>query len=276
MSSFSPEHESRPQSTKAKYVRRAATRPKPISEIELELKNGDSAALYDFALRLLEVAPISIAMESKAERGYRLIGGAEAAPHAFHAEPLAFDPEMTVDSALQEIGRSCLTQALRNQHAVVAGDPEGIHQMRVAFRRLRSAVSSFKNMLPVEDRRWVNKELRSLGGALGQARNFDVFSSELLPSARTGMGNGDGWDELAGALDRLRRSASNRAREAVLSAHYTDAMLHLARWFEIRGWQESAPQNSPIRKIAEPVLDRRRHKLRQRSKRFNHLNPRER
>jgi CHAD domain-containing protein len=131
-------------------------------------------------------------------------------------------------------------------------------------------------MLPAEDRRWVDEELRWLGGALGQARNFDVFSTELLPAARAEMANGAGWDELAGTLDRLRRSASDRAREAVLSERYTGAMLHLLRWFEARGWRESVLPNSSIGDIAGPVLERRRHKLRQRSKGFDRLGPRER
>jgi triphosphatase len=248
----------------------------PISEIELELKDGNSAALYDLALRLLEVAPIRIVTDSKSERGYRLIEGAETAPQAVHAEPVALAREMTVDSALQEIGRNCLAQALRNQLPVLERKPEGIHQMRVAVRRLRSAISSLKEMLPAEDRRWVDEELRWLGGALGQARNFDVFSTELLPAARAGMANGAGWDELAGTLDRLRRSASDRAREAVLSERYTGAMLHLLRWFEARGWRESVLPNSSIGDIAGPVLERRRHKLRQRSKGFDRLGPRER
>ncbi len=247
-----------------------------FSEIELELKSGEGAALYDLALRLLEAAPIRIGSESKSERGYRLVEGAEAAPREVHAEPVALEPQMTVDAALHEIGRNCLSQALRNQPAVLSAQPEGIHQMRVAMRRLRSAVSSLKQMLPAEDRRWVNEELRWLGGALGQARNFDVFSAELLPAARTGIPNGAGWEELTGTLDRLRQTAYDRAREAVLSKRFTAAMLHLLRWFEARGWQKSELPNSPMGNLAPPVLDRRRHKLRQRSKGFNHLSPRER
>jgi triphosphatase len=42
-----------------------------LSEVELELKSGDPAAIYDVALRLLDVAPLRIETRSKAERGYR-------------------------------------------------------------------------------------------------------------------------------------------------------------------------------------------------------------
>ena len=54
--------------------------------------------------------------------------------------PISLDPGMSVEAALQRIGRRCLTHILSNEQAVLAGDPEGIHQMRVAVRRLRSAL----------------------------------------------------------------------------------------------------------------------------------------
>src|SRR5437763_8001595 len=41
----------------------------PVSEVELELKSGDPAALYDLALALSEIAPLRIESRSKSERG---------------------------------------------------------------------------------------------------------------------------------------------------------------------------------------------------------------
>jgi CHAD domain-containing protein len=51
--------------------------------------------------------------------------------------------------------------------------------MRVAIRRLRAALSGFREILPVEQRRWACDELRWLAGVLA-ARNLDVFDSALL------------------------------------------------------------------------------------------------
>jgi triphosphatase len=253
-----------------------ANAAEPVSEIELELKGGEAAALYDIALRLLEVAPIRIGTRSKSERGYRLAEGPEAILRAVHAEPVALDPAMTVDAVLQEIGRNCMRQLLRNEAVVLAAHPEGIHQMRVAVRRLRSAVSALKKVLPAEDRRWMNGDFRWLGGALGQARNIEVFAIELLQAARTELPDESSLDELAETLDRLRRAAYDRVKDAMLSKRYTAAMLRLLRGFEARGWQEPGVPNSPIGEIAPGVLDRRRRRVRKRSKGFGRLPPRER
>src|SRR5207302_4310244 len=145
------------------------------------------------------VAPLRFETRSKSELGYRLVECGDAAPPAVHAEPLVLDPEMTVAAALRKIGRSCLAQLLRNEPAVLSAQPEGVHQIRVAVRRLRSVISSLKKMPPQEDIQWVTEELRWLGGTLGPARNLDVFAAELVPPARTGLPDEPGWDDLAAA-----------------------------------------------------------------------------
>ena len=50
----------------------------PISELELELKRGDKAALFRLARRLAETVPFRLELKTKAERGYELLqdGGA--------------------------------------------------------------------------------------------------------------------------------------------------------------------------------------------------------
>jgi len=65
--------------------------------------------------------------------------------------PISLDPAMSVEAALQRIGRRCLTHVLSNEQAALAGDPEGIHQMRVAVRRLRSAFLALKR--PLQEKR---------------------------------------------------------------------------------------------------------------------------
>ena len=253
----------------------------PISEIELELKNGETAALYDIALRLLDVAPVRIQTRSKSERGYRLAAGNQTATPA-HAEPLSLERDMPVEITLQKIGRSCLTQLVGNEAAVLAGNSEGVHQMRVAARRIRSVVSSLKEMLPVEDHHWIVEEVGWIAGTLGPARNLDVFADELLPGARTGLPDEPGWEDLAAIFDKLRREAYGRVREAIRSERYAALTLRLSRWCETCSWrgnqtpEQAAQGSAPIGEVAAQVLDRRQRKVRRRSKQFANRTPPER
>jgi triphosphatase len=248
----------------------------PISEIELELKSGDAAALYDVALHLLDVASIRIEPRSKSERGYQLGEAGEAAPPAVHAEPVALDPMMSVEAALQEIGRACLAQLLHNEAAALAMEPEGVHQMRVAVRRIRSAISSFKELLPAADRRRVSGELAWIVDILGRARNLDAFGTDLLQPARAALSRDAGIDYLAAALDRERKAAYERVERAIHSERHAAGMLRLSHWFETRGWRDgpaerSALLSSPIGELAPRMVDRRWRELRKRSKRFGRL-----
>lgn len=253
----------------------------PISEIELELKSGEVAALYDVALRLLEVAPVRIETRSKSARGYHLAAGKEPTLPV-HAEPLVLDRDMPVETALEKIGRGCLAQLVGNEAAVLSGQSEGVHQMRVAARRIRSVVSSLKEMLPVEDRDWIAEEVGWIARTLGPARNLDVFAGELLPSARTGLPDEPGWSDLGATLDSFRREAYSQVRDAIFAQRYAAAMLRLSRWFEASGWrwnqtaEQAALGKSPIGEIAPHVLDRRQRRVRQRSKRFADRTPPER
>ena len=90
---------------------------------------------------------------------------------------------MSAGAALRRIARSCAEQIVRNEAAVLAGMPEGVHQMRVGVRRLRAILSAFAPLLPNDEHRWLSDELRWLGTVLGIARNLDVFADGLVAPA---------------------------------------------------------------------------------------------
>jgi triphosphatase len=254
----------------------------PISEIELELKRGDPAALYDLALQLLKIAEVRIETRSKAERGYRLFRAATDEPRAVQAGTITLDRDMTVEDALQRFGQRCLNHLLRNESAALAGEPEGIHQMRVAVRRLRSALTGVKPILPAEDHRWTSEELTWLTHSLAPARNWDVFVGDLLRTVSDELPNRPELQQLVSAADRCNRAALDDAKQAILSERYTGAMLRLLRWFAVRGWRDQPISENailllaPIVSVAPSVLERRYRKARRRCRRFELLAPAER
>src|SRR5258707_790789 len=58
-------------------------------------------------------------------------------------------------------------------------EPDSIHQMRVASRRLRSTFQSFGSVLRTEDTGDLRDELRWLSHVLGDARDAEVLSERL-------------------------------------------------------------------------------------------------
>ena len=114
----------------------------PVHELELELREGTPAALYRLALALHAASPIAVEVESKAARGYRL--RERSAPQADKPAPPALDPKIRAADGLRDIVANGLSHLLMNRAAALAGDAEGIHQTRVAIRRLRSALRAVR------------------------------------------------------------------------------------------------------------------------------------
>jgi inorganic triphosphatase YgiF len=247
-----------------------------ITEIELELKRGEPSALYDVALQLADKAPLRIGTLTKAERGY-FLADPESRAVAVRRTPVPIKRKMTLDDAIAAIGRQCLSQVIRNEAATLAGDPEGIHQARVAIRRLRSFLSAVKPSLPAEAYRRVTDELKWLGNAMGDARNWDVFTSKLLPPVADAEKNGHDIDKLEHVAEQARDKAHEQAEGAIRSDRYTRSLLDLGGWFESRGWRDqpvtkkSARLMSPVHREAPRILKRQWRQVRKRSRKFKRL-----
>jgi len=118
---------------------------------------------------------------------------------------------------------------LHYEHGTRTGeDPEDLHQMRVAVRRLRAVLKSAPGSVPDCER--LRAELGWLGGALGPVRDLDVLIDRLRAEA-------DDFpdDERAVAatlLDGLvaeRLGARERLTAALNSPRYRTLLTHLAQ-----------------------------------------------
>ncbi|HZV97688.1 MAG TPA: inorganic triphosphatase, partial [Methylophilaceae bacterium] len=167
----------------------AGNKREPITEVELELKHGDARHLFELALNLQADIPLHIENISKAQRGYGYYW--PLAAKVSRAQEVKLRADMSPHEAFAQIAGECLRQLQSNQDVAAQGDDaEGVHQMRVAVRRLRGAIKCFKHEIgDLQD------ELRWLNGRLGAAREWDVLLQETLPTAQT-RGNEQRFDEL--------------------------------------------------------------------------------
>lgn len=213
----------------------------PISELELELKRGDDAGpLYDLALALNDVAPVRLEPRSKAQRGYALV---EGAPPGWHkAGRLDLPADATVEQALELVVRHCLDHLLANEACALAGDDaEGIHQVRVALRRLRSALDIFAGHIDRAGMALLNDEIKWLADACGPARDWDVFIASLLKPVVQSTRRTDALRALSQAAKAARASAYEDARRAIESPRYTALLLRLGQWLDGRCWRGETP-----------------------------------
>ena len=178
----------------------------PICEIELELLSGKADDIFNLTRLLQKDLDLFPAIASKAERGYALFLKEPLRP--FKSKPVPISDQQTPVEAFRSIALGCLEHFQRNEKGLLtSGDSEFIHQARVALRRLRSAIKLFAPVLPPEFVAAYGETWKTLAGALGDTRNWDVFLEETLPPiAEAFPENRD--------VKRLRKAAQRRASSA--------------------------------------------------------------
>jgi CHAD domain-containing protein len=159
--------------------RRAGDEPAPDywREVELELTGGD-ASLLAAADKLLRRSGLRHSANSaKFERAV----GIEPATASRQLEPRLSPASPASDVVLAYLGQHA--QVLKSTDpAARANEPDAVHQMRVATRRLRSTLQTFGPIIWDSDTERLAGELRWLGTLLGEARDVEVLTARLAAS----------------------------------------------------------------------------------------------
>ena len=256
------------------------TRSLPLCEIELELERGNVAELFGLARELVHALPARLAVKSKSERGYEIIDGEHDVP--VKAAPVDLLADAGTRDAFKIIGHACLHQIVGNESALIKGDPEGVHQMRVGLRRLRAGMSLFSVLLHDSQTAAIKGELKWLAGELGPARELEVLVTRVVAPMKGQRRRWGGMPSLSREFAERRDAALARAQDAVRSARFRALTLDVAAWLQAGQW--ATPQDDlvrdrgdlPIAVFAAEVLTRRWRKLRKKGKALAQLDARRR
>jgi inorganic triphosphatase YgiF len=251
-----------------------------ITEIEIELKHGERHDAAMLARRFARSVPITYEPRSKSERGYALLEGSLDAP--VFARSITIPPSATAEDAFVIIGFECLRHFATNEAAVRRNDPEGIHQMRVGLRRLRAALSLFKEILQGADFRKLKAELVWLTEQLGPARDYDVLVSKTLHPFRSSHHSGEEFTALERDFNSQRKAGFSAAKAALESRRFHRLLLDIALWLFDGDWRNNADaletslRKQPIGKFAEQEVTRRMRKIAKRVRKLRAIDPRRR
>lgn len=167
--------------------------------------------------------------------------------------------------ALRQIAASCRDDLLKHREIVLKSRrPVGIHQTRVALRRLRAAFTLFRAAGSDATRREMvalGGEAKWLAGECAPARDLHVFLTETAPDVPA---------EARRVTRRLARSHLERARTALSGDRFSTFEIALA------GFIEHEPANAAGRldEFGKTVLDDRHGKLLKRGRKLSSLDGR--
>ncbi|KYK43563.1 hypothetical protein A1D31_16020 [Bradyrhizobium liaoningense] len=254
----------------------AGGRSMPVSEIELELKSGGASAIYEIALRLAEHGTVRPSIRSKSGRGFDL--AADQPPSARRPRKLGLDPSVALDEAFAAILRSCFLHLLQSLPAAEDGrNPEGVHQLRVSLRRLRSALDLMRSVGALGNLDALRSEAKWLAQGLSAARDWDVFQLDTLPAIAKACPSVTGFDALARVAAQRQAEAYRGVRNALDDRRCALFLIGLGGWIETRGWRNGvAPEDlgrlaEPAVNFAERVLSEQYAKVLKRGRRFKSL-----
>lgn len=249
---------SRAEVTIDEGVVEAGGRSAPVVELELELRSGEPADLFGLARDLSQAAPLRLGIRTKAERGYALMENRPLKAVKRSAAHVA--PGQTAGEGFQTIARACLAHLLRNEPVLrAARDPDAVHQMRVAMRRLRAAITLHKAILDDGRRAAVAAEVKWTAGELGEARDTDVFIARTARPASEAHPDDADLARLLADLEGQRERAYAAALAAIGSPRFRAMLLDVAEWIEVGPWLsgENPDRDGPVEAFAAGVLRRR-------------------
>lgn len=233
------------------------------------------------------MSPSGVAVAPRASRHPSSSGSASAAARFRRS---ADEPFILLAYAV--LRREAAALANATPKAPASPEPEEIHRLRVAARRLRVALRLFSDVLPREDVTRYRRDLKWFASSLGEVRDLDVYTESLkryvrrLPAARRRA-----FRTYQLYLRRERKAARGRAAEAVASPRATVLCKDLAQFVAagpspaaLRRWSQLASREAiplhfrrssgRVRQFGNALMKRARpnelHQLRIRIKRLRY------
>ncbi|PPQ44382.1 CHAD domain-containing protein [Rhodopseudomonas palustris] len=189
----------------------------------------------------------------------------------------AHDIVLSQNAGSAEAFRAIATELLRltaaQQPKVRRRDPTGVHQMRIALRRMRAAISVFGELIEGRDTQRLKRELKWLAGRLAPARDLHLLEVKIK-STQLGTGS-------PAFLKRLgsdRGAAFASASATVELQRFRKLMSDLQRWIDAGEWTRGAngAERPSAAEFGQQVLARRARKLNKRLEKLEQLDDEER
>lgn len=153
--------------------------------------------------------------------------------------PLAADASL--DDAIAAILSDCLDHCAAHATTLRKDyDSGAVHQLRVALRRLRAFLSLIKDVAPCAERVRLAEQAKEVAGAVGSARDLDVFCEALRRDADAIFGKEPSFYALLDAAELRRFKAQEAARAAVAAPSTLQFESDLRSFILGRPWRKQA------------------------------------
>lgn len=213
-----------------------------ICEFELELTSGSAERLLEFASIINQEVPFRLSTVSKAARGFALLN--KDTPRARKWVKSSLPKKSTTKQAFADTLQRAISHLQANEAAALLDDAEGIHQMRIALRRMSTILRAFRSILAKAEYDWAMGEAKWLRNELSSARSWDVLVDDFLPPVADPAMLVQGFDTLKSLAEDERQVHREQTHRAITSARYTEFLLRLSTWLCGDARRDKAPEQA--------------------------------
>ncbi len=238
----------------------------PVSRLRLD---GPEGAIQTLAVALADELRLEVPRASLAAEAFAIATGKPSQPRREGAAELPAG--LSVAVAFSHVVGHLTDVILYHAPFAAAGDdgPEPVHQMRVAVRRLRSAIKVFRPALGCPAIEAADASLKALAAKLAPTRDWDVFVTETLAAVADAFPDEKRLQRLLAVAERRRRACHVALRAFLAGAEFRRLGIELAclaggqDWQATLGETEHAELAMPLSEFAVRVLNRRLKRLTQ-------------
>jgi CHAD domain-containing protein len=189
--------------------------------------------------------------------------------------------EATAGEAFMRTLEHCRSHILANLPAVSQShEVEGVHQLRVALRRLRVALVAFGADFRTPELDALRLRAKLLAAGLGPARDMDVFLDELMAPAQADAGLPEAFALLRARATARRDAAWQTAVNTASSLAFHSFVHDLTQAIAHRAWYEAGSReedrllrfDQPVRLLADRQLAHYFRKAKKRARKLQSLN----
>ena len=198
----------------------AAVEESTWREVEVELLDGDRAFLDAVSGRLRAAGLTTSASSSKLAR---VLGDFAAAPAPAVPDAMSWARRATTGAVVLAYLQEHVDQLVTCGRGVRSDEPDALHDMGIATRRLRSTLATYRKLLDRARTDPIREELNWLGEALGQPRDAEVLHWRVLDLAAAQPDEFDPGpirDRINSELDSRHRSALAELQKALNGDRY--------------------------------------------------------
>ncbi|WP_158744698.1 CHAD domain-containing protein [Acidisphaera sp. L21] len=218
---------------------RGVAQERPVCRVIAE---GPAAVLQALSTKWAQTVAINVPMASLAAEAVALARGVP--PLARRSGGPQVPAGMILSDAIALVIGHLTDAALAEVAGAAAGvSAEPVHAMRVAIRRLRSALSIFRRVADAPEVTAIKDPLRALAQTLGAARDWDVFLEGTGHQIAAAMPGETRITALLAAAAKRRDAAYAALRKEFASAEFRQLVVGLVQLAALRPWMQIADED---------------------------------